>query len=252
MRIDTRTHAIPLEIPANGSPTKHTSLSSSSFKYDLSPFSLLGCLSSVSLPTTPTPPSPLLPAYQPAQKAPHMGRDWQPPCGPVSLASGGGADAADNDSPDARRVAELRAALGGLGNAPPPPPSAMPPVPASCPPPEPGAVEKLVGLCTSEEWGERWRGWVEEAGVTRDLVACMREDGGEKPQEVMVVYRRFLDAFDDALTKHCREHGLTEQQLYALCSEEMQRGGLVASYLSLVLDQSDYTSFVTLLSQYVP
>ena len=115
---------------------------------------------------------------------------------------------------------------------------------------QPTEVEILVGLCTSSEWKEQWREWVCEAGVTKETLALINS-GGELPQEVMVVYKRFLAEFDKALTRHCTVRGVSAEQLHLMCQEVVGTGSVVDRYLSLVLNQADFEAFTILLNEHV-
>eukprot|EP01063_Lacrimia_lanifica_P024429 TRINITY_DN32333_c0_g1_i1.p2 TRINITY_DN32333_c0_g1~~TRINITY_DN32333_c0_g1_i1.p2 ORF type:complete len:169 (+),score=64.81 TRINITY_DN32333_c0_g1_i1:63-569(+) len=165
-----------------------------------------------------------------------MSRGWQPPSGPIPLAGGTLSD-------EEKHVARLQASIAtsGLADKPPPLPPGAPP-----PPPEPSKVEKLVGHLMSAEWRDDWKAWALENGVTPSMLATLQGDS-EKPLEVMMVYKQFLKDFDKKMTRYCLANGVSEQELHAMCVDQVDRGGTVAHCLNMVLDQTDITSFCELL-----
>ena len=165
------------------------------------------------------------------------GRQWHPPQGPVRLA------AQENLSEEEKQVAQLKASLDKCKEVP-LPPGMVPP------PPKPGSVEKLIALCLCDKWKAKLKQWASSEGVTRELVsaALVSED---KPLQIMSIYKLFLDAFNKALVGHCHSEGITQQELETMCSECLNREDNVSDYLRIVLDQTDFASFVQLLHETV-
>ncbi|KAJ9448723.1 hypothetical protein DIPPA_02680 [Diplonema papillatum] len=158
-------------------------------------------------------------------------RNWQPPSGAIPL---GGSALTDEE----KDVARLKAKASSMA---PPPPAPGPP---ACP--QPGVLERFVGEFMSDEWKAKWKAWALECGVTPDMQQTTA-DTGEKPPEVMIVYNKFLAEFERCLLQYCADSQTTPEEMYALCERTIAEGGLVARYLSLVLDQSDFNSFSHLL-----
>eukprot|EP01060_Flectonema_neradi_P001143 TRINITY_DN10684_c0_g1_i1.p1 TRINITY_DN10684_c0_g1~~TRINITY_DN10684_c0_g1_i1.p1 ORF type:complete len:169 (+),score=32.37 TRINITY_DN10684_c0_g1_i1:54-560(+) len=163
------------------------------------------------------------------------GRQWVPPQGHVRLAT------QDNLTEEEKQVAKLKASLSNSKEVPLPPGMAPPP-------PEPGAIEKLIALCLCDSWKVKLKEWATAEGVTPELVsaALTSED---KPLQIMSIYNSFLESFNKALLRHCHTEGITEDQLQVMCQECLSRNDNVSDYLKIVLDQTDFLSFVKLLNE---